>query len=249
METSTLLRVDEHPISSKQALAYLQSAGKLGTFVKEILRQYVLEQELQTRNITVNAVVLEQAVIDFRLEQQLTEPNQFQQWLVNNGIDYETFHQQLAFSFKLTKLIDEITEPKLQESFIEKKIYLDRIVLSRIIVDTEELAEELKSQIEEEEERFEHLAQAHSLTDDCIVNGMMGPISRGQLPDEVRSALDRAAPGDLVGPLKVEERWGLFRVEQLLPASLADEQLKAALKNELFEQWFAEKMPVKVELQ
>ena len=134
-----------------------------------------------------------------------------------------------------------VTEEKLQEYFIERKIFLDRVVLSRIIVDNRELAEELQAQIEEGAS-FEQLAKEYSLADDKMVNGMMGPVSRGTMPDILRASVDVASPGELVGPIKLEERYGLFRVEQFLSASLEDTQLKQALQNELFEKWLAEKI-------
>ena len=127
------------------------------------------------------------------------------------------------------------------EYFIERKLFLDRVVLSRIIVAEQELAEELRSEIDEGAS-FEQLAREYSITEDRIVNGMMGPISRGTLPDELRAVIDRAKPGESIGPQELEGRFGLFRVEQFLPASLEDKQLKETLKNELFEQWIAEKI-------
>jgi parvulin-like peptidyl-prolyl isomerase len=62
------------------------------------------------------------------------------------------------------------------------------------------------------------------------------------MPDALRAAIDSANPGDLVGPMQIENYWAIFRVEQLLPASLDDNQLKQALQNELFERWIAEKI-------
>ncbi|MBF2005995.1 peptidylprolyl isomerase [Chlorogloeopsis fritschii PCC 9212] len=242
MESSSFLNVDEQPISIEQVVKYLQISGKLGQFIGDILRQYVIEQELQTReDIAITSTITEQAIIDFRLKNQLTEPKIFQEWLKNNGTDYETFHATISFSFKLEKLKAAVTEMKLQEYFIERKIFLDRVVISRIIVDNRELAEELQAQIEEGAS-FEYLAKEYSLTDDRIVNGIMGPVSRGSMPDKLRAAVDVASPGEIIGPIELEERYGLFRVEQFLPASLADTQLKQTLQNELFEKWLAEKI-------
>ena len=242
MEPPAFLIVDEQPISLSQALSYLQSTGKLQPFIVEIVRQNIIEQELKTRDdLEISPGVVEQAVIDFRLEQQLTDPNKFQQWLSSNGLDYPGFHRQVAFNFKLEKLKAQVTEPKIQEYFIERKIFLDRVVLSRIIVADKELAEELKSQILEEGARFEQLAQEYSVTDDRIVNGMMGPVSRGQMPDPLRALVDLSSPGEVIGPLQIEEWYCLFRVEQFLPASL-EGQLKQDLQNQLFDQWLSEKM-------
>jgi len=236
------LIVENNPISLAQALQYLQYSGKLQPFIIEIVRQYVIEQELQTQeDLNISPAVTEQAVIDFRLQNQLTEPQRFQEWLASNGIDYATFHNQVTSSFKLTKLRAQITEPKIQEYFIERKVFLDRVVLSRIIVDNQELAEEISSQLEDGA-AFEDLAREYSIAEDRIVNGMMGPVSRGAMPDVLRAAVDSVSQRKVVGPLELEGRWILFRVEQFLPASLEDSQLKQALENELFEQWLAEKI-------
>ncbi|MEM6401597.1 MAG: peptidylprolyl isomerase [Cyanobacteria bacterium P01_D01_bin.116] len=242
MESSSFLTVDDRLISVKQAVEYLQISGKLGQFIRDILRQDVIEQEIACREeIELSPALTEQAIIDFRLKNQLSDQQKFQDWLNSSGTDYGTFHSTVAFGFKLEKLKSLVAEPKLAEYFIERKVFLDRVVLSRIIVDNRELAEELYTQIEEGT-GFEQLAREYSLSDDKIVNGMMGPVSRGTMPDKLRSAVDIASAGDILGPVELEERYGLFRVEQLLPASLEDTQLKQALQNELFEKWLAEKI-------
>lgn len=242
MEKLSFLTVEDQPISLEQAVKYLQTAGKLGQFISDIIRQYVIEQELNTReDIVISPALSEQAIIDFRLNNQLTDPQRFQEWLKNNGTDYATFHSSVVYGFKLEKLKDIVTQAKISEYFIERKIYLDRVVISRIIVKNRELAEELQAQIEEGAS-FEQLAREYSLAEDKIVNGMMGPVSRGTMPDKIRAAIDVASLGELVGPIELEETYGLFRVEQFLSASLEDTQLKQALQNELFEKWLAEKI-------
>ncbi|MBD2035454.1 peptidylprolyl isomerase [Phormidium sp. FACHB-592] len=241
-ESKALLVVDEQPLSLRQCLRHLQAAGKLQAFVGDILRQYVLEQSLATRqDIEISPAIVEQAVIDFRLQQQLTDSKVFQEWLNRNGLSYEQFHTQIMGSFKLEKLKAQVTNERLQEYFIERKIFFDRVVLSRIVVASKELAEELQSQIAEGA-NFEQLAREYSTADERVANGMMGPVSRGTLPDALRAAIDSASPGELVGPLEFENFWAIFRVEQFLPATLEDNQLRQAMQNELFEKWLSEKI-------
>ncbi|MEB3295447.1 MAG: peptidylprolyl isomerase [Synechococcales bacterium] len=232
-------------------MKYLQAAGKLNEFIATMLRQHILTQEVENRtDLDMEGGVIEQAIIDFRLQQQLTDPQAFQDWLQKNGSDYATFHSQITTNFKTEKLKAIVTGERLQEYFIERKLFLDRVVLSRIIVDSLDLAEELKTQIQEGSS-FEELARQHSLTDDKMMNGMMGPVSRGTLPDMIRSQIDAATPGDLIGPLELENRFGLFRLEEIIEASLDDAQLQQALRNELFDRWVAEKiqkMAVKVQV-
>lgn len=240
MENTSFLLVDEQPVSLSQALKYLQTSGKLQPFIVEILKQNILEKELDKEELNINPGVIEQAIIDFRLQQQLTDPNNFQEWLVNNGLDYPTFHQQVVYNFKIEQLKKNVTAPRIQEFFIEQKLFLDRVVISRIVVQNKDLAEELKSQILEGA-RFEQLAQEYSVTEDRVVNGMMGPISRGQLPDALRALIELASPGEVIGPIEIEQWYCLFRIEQFLPAAL-EGQVKQELENQLFEQWLGEKM-------
>lgn len=240
MEQTSFLLVNEQPISLSQALKYLQTSGKLQPFIIEVLKQSILEQEIQKEQVNINPAVIEQAIIDFRLQQQLSEPNKFQDWLISNGLDYPTFHQQVVYNFKIEQLKKIVTEPRIQEFFIEQKLFLDRVVLSRIVVQNKDLAEELKSQILEGA-RFEQLAQEYSVTEDRVVNGMMGPISRGQLPDALRALIELATPGEVIGPIEIEQWYCIFRIEQFLPAAL-EGQLKQELENQLFEQWLGEKL-------
>lgn len=242
MTSEPFLIIDEQPISGGQILNYLQATRKLDAFIGDIVRQFVIERELQSREKSdINPAVVEQAVIDFRLNNQLTDPAQFQQWLTNNGLTYEAFHNQVSSSFRLKKLKEDVTAARLQEYFIERKVFLDRVIISRIIVADKELAEELKTQLQEGAV-FEQLAREYSLTDDRMMNGMVGPVSRGSMPDLLRAEIDLANPGDIVGPIGMEERWGLFRIEAILLASLEDLQVKQSLEDEIFEQWLAEKM-------
>lgn len=252
MDAKAFLTVDEQSITLRECLKYLQTAGKLQGFLGDILRQHLLEQEIANReDLEISPAVIEQAVIDFRLQQQLTDPKVFQEWLNRNGSDYSTFHNQINSNFKIEKLKSVIADAKLQEYFIERKVFLDRVVLSRIIVENQELADELKIQIQEGTS-FEELAQEHSIADDRISNGMMGPVSRGTMPDTIRAAIDSAEPGDLVGPIEIEQRWALFRVEQVIPATLDNQQLRQTLQTELFDRWLSEKiqkMTVKLQVE
>lgn len=242
IESSLFLTVDDQPISLGQALRYLESVGKLEFFLWEIMRQYVLEQELQVLDENeISTELIEQMVIDFRLERQLTNAEIFQQWLISEGLDYASFRKKVAFNFQVEKLKARVTQPNVQEYFIENKIYLDRVVLSRLVVEEQALAEELHSQILEDGARFEQLVQEYSIAGDRISNGMMGPISRGAMPDTVRASVDLANNGDLIGPLEIEGLWYLFRVENVLPAAL-DEEMKQKLEEDIFEQWLEDKV-------
>jgi hypothetical protein len=241
MESEPFLTIGQQIISLSQALSYLRATGDLQPFILKIIRQHLLETELQTRDdLGIGSTLIEQAIIDFRLENKLTEPDCFQEWLNINGIDYPQFHYQFAMRLKIEKLKLEVTEQKLKEYFNANKALLDQVVLSRIVVGEKDLALSFKNQILEESSRFELLARDHSLTDESLLNGMMGVVRLGQIPEQLQKFVATAKPGQLIGPLEIDGRYALLRVEQFLPACL-EGQLKRELQDQLFEQWLQEK--------
>lgn len=241
MESQSFLTINNQSISLSQALAYLRATGDLQPFLLKIIRQYLLETELQTRDdLDIDPTIIEQAVIDFRFENQLNNPDGFQEWLKAQGISYADFRYQIAAGLKTEKLKAEVTAPKLEEYFNANKALLDQVVLSRIVVADKDIALTLKNQILEQSSRFELLAREHSLTDDRLLNGMMGVVRLGQVPEQLQQFVATARPGELIGPLEIDGRYALLRVEQFLPACL-EGQLKRELQDQLFEQWLQEK--------
>ncbi len=69
MESKPLLTIGEEELSWSKSLKYLQASGKLQSFITEIVSQYIIEKELQSReDINVDPAVIQQAIIDFRLQ-------------------------------------------------------------------------------------------------------------------------------------------------------------------------------------
>jgi parvulin-like peptidyl-prolyl isomerase len=242
MESKTFLTINAQPLSLEQSLSHLRTAGKLHTVLTEIAQQYLIEEEIQAWAIPdPDPETVEQFLLEFRLQQQLTTPESFQNWLAINGISYAEFKHQITFRIKQEKLKEKVTEPKLQEYFAKNRENLDRVVLSRIVVDHPEVAQDLKEQVEQQGTDFTQLAKKHSMVDDAVVGGVMGPIIRSQMPEIIRNATENAQPGQIIGPIKIEGRYCLLKVEQLLPAAL-DGSLKRDLETHLFEEWLKEKL-------
>ncbi|MEB3884549.1 peptidylprolyl isomerase [Lyngbya sp. CCY1209] len=234
---------DTDSISLGQSLKYLQSSGKFQTFLSEILRQYVIDKELQTReDVNVNPATVEQAVINFRMERNLSDPQAFQAWLDQNRMTYNAFHEQVSNGFKRETLKLAVVGPKLEEYFQERKPFLDSVVLSRIVVDDYEMAESLKNKILSGEATFEAIAREHSVTTESRVNGMMGAVSRATIPETIKPAVEGGQVGQIVGPFEVEGRWCLFRIEEFIEVSLETKGMKQRLQNELFDRWMNEQL-------
>jgi parvulin-like peptidyl-prolyl isomerase len=241
MDINNFLTIDGVTLSLEQSLGCLRTAGKLSTVVLEIAQQYLLENEIQALEISEpEADIVEQFILEFRLQQQLTSPESFQKWLLTNGINYADFKQQVSFRIKQENLKEKVTALKVQKYFVQNKEGLNRVVLSRIVVQHPEIVQDLKVQLERGAD-FAQLAKQYSAVDDAVVGGVMGPVIRAQMPEMIRKATENAEVGQIIGPLQIEGRYCLLKVEQLLPASL-EGALKRDLENLLFEEWLKEKL-------
>ena len=59
---------------------------------------------------------------------------------------------------------------------------------------------------------FEYLSKAKAVGPSKKKGGMLGWVSADRFPDDVQVAINKAEIGDLVGPMKVQEKYGIFYV-------------------------------------
>lgn len=236
------LTIGEEQIDLKQSLGYLQTFGRLRPMVQEIVTQHILIQEIQKReDLNISSAEFEQAVIEFRLQQNLTNADNFQKWLTQEGMNYAGFQNRVLLGFKLDKLRTQMAAPKLEEYFLKQKSLLEQVELNCLIFDEQELATSIKNQIVENKTTLEQVVKEYSLMNTSQVKVLRGLTRRQNLSPEIRQAITSAKVGELVGAVEMVGKWCLFKIEQVIPAVL-DKQLQKEIENQILQEWLAEKM-------
>ncbi|MCT7952730.1 peptidylprolyl isomerase [Ancylothrix sp. C2] len=242
MDNTPFFTIDGNKITLTETLRYLRYAGGFQRFMKDILRQYILEKEIESQqNSEVPYSQITKAIAEFQEQANFKDRNQFSSWMNANGLTYKEFEEQVAFGIKVEKLKAQIIAEKLEEVFANRKGELDRVVLSRIILKEQKEADKIQQKILEDSSNFELLAREYSITEDRLAGGMMGPVRMGALGEPLKSAVYQANVGDLIGPVEIEGRYCLFLVGEKLPAVL-EGALKQELGNQIFEEWLQEKL-------
>ena len=241
--------IDDQPLSWQQALGYLWLFGQLRPMIQTIVSQHIIYQELKQRDdLEVTPAEFEQAVLDFRLQQKLSDSQKFQQWLASEGMDYTAWQNRMALNLKIEKLAAKIAEPKLPEYFNQRKQSLEQIELSCLVIKEEALARQLKTEITASKTSFAQIAKDYTQGEESEVNVSRRTARRQQWPQDLQNALVSAQVGDILGPMSIENRWCLFQVEQILAAVL-EGQLKRSLEAQIFKEWLAERVnQLKVQL-
>ena len=235
--TDNFITIDDQAISLKQAIGYLNTTGDLPKFIQRILYRHIIEKTLSQRlDIAVEPQQIEQAIVNFRVQNKLTDSARFEDWLNSQNLSYDAFQKRVSESLRVELLKQKEIQNDARQYFKENKAALDRVVLSRIVVLAQTLATEIQQQLAAGTATFESLAKQHSITNDSSVGGTMGTLQLGQLPPEIREHLAGRSAGDIIGPLEVEGRYTILRIEQVLPAAYEGD-LRKQLEERFFAQW------------
>lgn len=240
------ISVGEQVISLGQAMQYLQQSSKLGPFITEIVGQHMLREELANRNdLEVSIAELETQAQSFRNQQNLTEPERFQQWLSEQNLTYGGFHNLIVDAIKLEKLKTQITHQSTSEYFEQNHETLDQFELTFIITKDKDMANELRQRIDRGQATFDDIASeclsAAFIKHSDQVTVKQGTLRRGQIPDDLQAIVNDSSIGQLIGPIEIADHWWLVKVENLEVAQL-EGALKQQIEAEFFKKWLVEKM-------
>jgi PPIC-type PPIASE domain len=234
---SNFLVINDEPISLEQALNYLQNDNSLQYFLSAILRQHVIAQKLKLEpDLQPTTKEMKDGFEQFQQKNQISEIEQLQEYLENKNLSCEQLLEQVNRELWIENLINHISQPRLHEYFIKHKQRLDQVTLSHIVVNQETLAEELHDQLQAGAS-FAQLARDYSIAENQNTGGKMQPMSLSDLPDELRIPIAQNSQlGSLIGPIKLQSYWHLFRLEEMFPAAL-EGKVEKQLKTEIFQEW------------
>jgi parvulin-like peptidyl-prolyl isomerase len=95
--------------------------------------------------------------------------------------------------------------------------------LYSIRLDNADVAEELYAQIVEDGENFHVLAMEYSTDAETKhLGGYVGKLARSDMVGEIEAAVFGAQPGDVIGPIKTEKGYNLFKVVSVHKATFAE---------------------------
>ncbi|WP_299488164.1 peptidylprolyl isomerase [Acaryochloris sp. IP29b_bin.137] len=235
--SSPVLTLSGVPLDWNTISLYLRRAGLLDVVFNAIQDQYLIQQALAETMITVDSVEIEKELLQRQSQNHMFETISQDEKKGSRGSVSHTSLDEIIYHLQVKKLMEKIVTPRLPQAYISKKLLLDQVILSRIVVAEKNEAEELYIQLVEEKASFTMLAQTYSLLSDT------GQIicSRGKLPIVIRAAVDTADPNQIIGPLSVEGVWYLLRLEAIHSLSLKEAQEQ--LTEILFKEWLHNHRP------
>jgi hypothetical protein len=120
----------------------------------------------------------------------------------------------------LQRALAEHYGEKLEAHFLDRRQDLEQVVFRLMRLPQQGLAEELYLRLVDDQASFGELASLHSLGDERMTRGIVGPIECGQLHAGLRQVLHTLTEGQCHPPFLLENTIHLVRLEHRRPAAL-----------------------------
>ncbi len=134
----------------------------------------------------------------------------------------------------LEKALDDQYGERVEAHFLDRRDDLEQVVFRLMRLPQRGLAEEFYLRLVDDQVSFGDLARGHSLGDERMTRGIVGPIEIGQLHNSLRTVLRTLAEGDCHPPFLLDNAIVLVRLEHRCPACLTD-ALRSRLIQELLQ--------------
>ncbi len=231
------LQIDDRSFS---LAAVLRSAVMRGGFgaIDDYLSNVLVASYAEDNGIAAGQEAIQEAVNGWRIANGLYQASEVANWLAERKLAMDDLAEFARMEVLKERVREHVAAGKVERTFTEQRSRFEAVALSQIVLNERGLARELRFKILEGEP-FYLLARAFSI-DECskLAGGYMGRKERGQLPKAIEEHVFGTVPGTIAGPLEIDKRFYVIKVEEVYPAELNGDT-RARIERMLFDEWLA----------
>ncbi len=228
------MKVDGAEIDLKTALQWRAAIGD-DSFIQSTATDAAVVQYCKEKGISASPDEIQTVFNELRYAAELEKAEQVTVWMAENGLDQGAVAQACEITALTNKIRESISDEEVKEVFLEAQASYDVAEIYNITVDDEGLADEIVSQLEDEEDSFYNLAVEHSIDEDSYLKGgYSGEMTRSDVRAEAEAAIFGASNGDVVGPIKEDDDYTVYMVHKIVKPEFDD--VKETIRDRLFEE-------------
>jgi parvulin-like peptidyl-prolyl isomerase len=193
----------------------------------ELLRQYAAQNGIRNSDAE-----LQVAADELRYHRGLESVEGLQQWMTANHQNLLSLQEAIDGMLLRNKIRGAIPDADIAAYYAEHQSELETVELYSCRLESEDKAAELRAQIVEDGANFHALAMEHSLDESTRhLGGYAGKLHRSEVTGEIEAAVFSARPGAVIGPIKTDKGFNLFKVAAVHKPTLAEtkEDLRVVL--------------------
>jgi hypothetical protein len=232
--------IEGQVLSLEQLLRTLLMEGSLLPVLHRAMVRQIIHQCAEEHGFSASDHKLQRAADQVRRKHGLLSSIDMRQWLDNRRLSLLDFQSILESRLERQFVMAAVTS-NAEEQFHLNRAVWDKIRFCRIVVPSEQLAEELKCQHHEDglelPELFAQLPR--SVSDDNATQ--VHTQFRAALPTWFSQSIAGAESGSLIGPLATPSGWTLIFVEAVTSA-VFDQETESVIRQDLFQKWLSGRM-------
>ncbi|PSB23737.1 peptidylprolyl isomerase [Stenomitos frigidus] len=225
-----VIEIDEIVLSLKKEILLKDVCHK-------ILRQHIVDEAAQARNITITPEDIQVEADRLRHEYHLQKASDTLAWLEEQLVTMEDWEAGIRDRLLLQKLTECLFNQNVESFFAQNRLDFERALVYQIIVPYAQLAQEIFYEIEEEEISFYEAAHLYDVDPKRRYGcGYEGELYRWSLKPDISALVFGADPKKVIAPVQTEQGYHLLMVEEFLSAELTPE-LHQEILQKLFKEW------------
>lgn len=231
------LSIPSISIKPDEVVDFLKKNIQFKDISEQVLHQRVINQAAQDRGIVVTSEEVQAEADRIRHEKRLERASDTLAWLNDQMIAPDDWEAGIGEQLLAKKLAEFLFSKEVEKFFAQNRLDFDQVLLYQITVPDGKLAQELFYQLEEREISFYEAAHLYDI-DQKRRNycGCEGAIDRWKLKPEIAALVFGAKLGEVIKPVKTEQGYHLFMVEEFIPAELTSQRYQEIMDS-LFKQW------------
>lgn len=232
-----MINLSKASIEPEDMIRFLKSRLQIKDICHNILCQKVIAQAAEERKIHVSQEEVEEEANRQRYAKRLEKAADTLSWLADQMVTADDWEAGIYQHLLTQKLVNALFDSEVEKSFAQNKLDYEQVVLYQIVFAEEALAQEVFYQIEEGEISFYQAANLYDIEKRRrLLCGYEGRLYRHNLKPDLAAVVFGATPGEVVGPVCIEEGYHLIRVEEFIEAELTPER-QHEIKQRMFQEW------------
>lgn len=227
----------EQLIDINQVINYLKQNLQWRKVCQNILHQKIIHEATEYRKVTVAPNEIQAEADRQRRQNQLEKSSDTLAWLANEMIKPDDWEAGIYENLLRKKLAEYLFAEEVDKYFAQNRLDFEQVLLYQILVPDKKLAWEIFYQIEEEEISFFQAAHLYDISEQrrhyC---GYEGKLFRHQISSDFSAVIFAAKIGKITQPLKTDQGYHLFLIEEFIEAKLTLEIYQEVI-DKMFEQW------------
>lgn len=209
------------------------------SFIEGIIEREIILQIAEEMNVAVEATAIQEKFDQLRYELELESSNETKRWMAHEHLTSHSIQDSCKTLLLREMLPDAVPAEKVTAYFEENGNDFDSAELYVIVFDDMETANASVARIREEEVLFEVEALAKSIDPDTRkMAGYMGEFYRPDVLEEMKDAIFSVDPGDVIGPIVINNKPQAFLVKNIFRPTMEDveKEIREILIEDMIEQ-------------